>query len=98
MLYGDAFALAGASGGNDRLEGGDEMSGDGATCPTQSAAETSSTRETSSRGEIRVYGDALGIMDTGSQGGNDILWASSLGSNLIGDAVTMRDVSAGTTI
>ncbi len=88
--------LRGARGGNDRLEGGDEMSGDGASLSHAiGGRDTVDARDVIFGGDIRVYGDALGVMDTGSQGGNDILWASSLGSNLIGDASSIRDTSIG---
>lgn len=97
VLYGDAFALgSGARGGNDRLEGGDEMSGDGASLTAAiGGQDVVDARDVTVGSDIRLYGDALGVMDQGSRGGNDILWASSLGSRMVGDALSIRDTSVG---
>lgn len=97
VLYGDAFSLgSGARGGNDRLEGGDEMSGDGASLTHAiGGRDVVDARDVTVGSDIRLYGDALGVMDEGSRGGNDILWASSLGSRMVGDALSIRDTSVG---
>lgn len=97
VLYGDAFSLEnGARGGNDRLDGGDEMSGDGGSLTGATGGrDVVDARDVTVGGDIRLYGDALGVMDEGSRGGNDVLWASSLGSRMVGDALSVRDTSVG---
>jgi Ca2+-binding RTX toxin-like protein len=97
VLYGDAFALgSGARGGNDRLEGGDEMSGDGGSLTGAiGGQDIVDARDVTVGSDIRLYGDALGVMDQGSRGGSDILWASSLGSRMVGDGLSLRDTSVG---
>ena len=97
VVYGDAFALgSGARGGDDRLEGGDEMSGDGASLTHAiGGRDVVDARDITVGSNIRLYGDALGVMSEDSRGGADTLWASSLGSRMVGDAVSIRDTSRG---
>jgi hypothetical protein len=97
VLYGDAYSLgSGSRGGNDRLEGGDAMSGDGASLTRAiGGSDVIDARDITVGSDIRLYGDALGVMDEGSRGGNDTLWASSLGSRMVGDALAIRDTSVG---
>jgi serralysin len=99
-LYGDAFELqAGSRGGNDRLEGGDEMAGDAANMVGaiggRDIVDARDNITGSGSSVIRLFGDALGTMSGASAGGNDTLWASSRGTRLTGDAVTMLGTSAG---
>lgn len=97
LLYGDSFTLgSGARGGNDRLEGGDEMSGDGADLVHAiGGRDIVDARDVTVGTNIRLYGDGLGVMEAGSLGGDDVLWASSLGSRMVGDAISLRDTSSG---
>ena len=96
-LYGDAFdLLAGSRGGNDRLEGGDEMAGDGANMTSAvGGRDVVDARDNLTGSDIRLFGDALGTMSGASRGGNDTLWGSSSGTRLTGDAVTVQGTSRG---
>jgi hypothetical protein len=97
VLYGDAFTLfPGSRGGNDRLEGGQEMAGDGADLRGAVAGrDVVDARDVTAGADIRLYGDGLGAMSDGSLGGVDVLWASARGARLVGDAVAIRDTSRG---
>jgi Ca2+-binding RTX toxin-like protein len=96
-LYGDAFdLLAGSRGGNDRLEGGDEMSGDAVNMVSATGGRDAiDARDNVVGTDIRLFGDALNTMSGTSIGGGDTLWASSHGSRLAGDAAVIQGTSRG---
>lgn len=96
-LYGDAFdLLAGSRGGNDRLEGGDEMAGDGVNMiGAIGGRDAVDARDNVIGTDIRLFGDALNTMSGASIGGGDTLWASSHGSRLSGDAAVIQGTSRG---
>ena len=97
LLYGDAFTMAaGSRGGSDRLEGGHEMTGDGANLTGAIGGhDLIDARDVTGGSNIRLYGDALGTMSGGSHGGDDRLLGSALGGRLTGDAVLLLDTSTG---
>ena len=97
-LYGDAFdLLAGSRGGNDRLEGGDEMAGDGGNMTSAIGGhDIVDARDNVTGTDIRLFGDALGTMSGASRGGNDTAVGQlRSGTRLTGDAVTMQGTSRG---
>ena len=87
-LFGDAFdLLPGARGGNDRLEGGDEMAGDAVDMNGAiGGRDIVDGRDNVLGSDVRLFGDALGTMSGASRGGNDQLFAGARGSRLAGDA------------
>ena len=96
-LYGDALQLAaGSRGGNDRLEGGDEMTGDGGDLTSAIGGnDIIDARDNVTGNDIRLFGDALGTMSGSSRGGDDRLYGSANGTRMTGDAVTMQGTSRG---
>ena len=96
-LFGDAFdLLPGARGGNDRLEGGDEMAGDAVDMNGAiGGRDIVDGRDNVLGSDVRLFGDALGTMSGASRGGNDQLFAGARGSRLAGDAANMSGTTLG---
>ena len=92
-LFGDAFdLLAGARGGNDRLEGGDEMAGDAVNMNGAIGGhDIVDGRDNVLGSDVRLFGDALGTMSGASRGGNDtvVCQLRSGTRRLAGDAANM---------